>query len=191
MKKLAIGLCAFVALSAFTLSSTLWKSDKAHSQLMFTITHLGIADVSGHFTDFEATINTASANNFKDAVIELKAKTSSINTRVEARDNHLRSADFFDAANHPEIIFKSTSVTENGKNKYKLTGNLTMHGITKEVVLDLENRGTIDDKNSGKQKTGFRATGTVKRSDFKIGEKFPEAALSDVVQIKADGEFVN
>lgn len=191
MKKLAIGLFAIVLLSAFTLSSVLWKSDKAHSQLMFTITHMGIADISGHFSDFEATINTAAVGSFKDATIELRAKTHSIDTRVTARDNHLKSADFFDADKYPELIFKSTSVSETGKNKYKLTGNLTMHGITKEVVLDLEHRGTIDDKNSGKQKAGFRATGTIKRSDFKIGEKFPEAALSDVVLIKADGEFTN
>lgn len=187
MKKLTIILSAFLVLSAFAVS-TEWKSDKAHSQLGFTIEHMGIADISGTFNDFDASIKSTKSD-FSDAVIEMTAKVSSIDTRVEARDNHLRSADFFDAEKYPEIKFKSTSLTPNGTNKYKLTGNLTMHGITEEVTLDLVYNGQVENPMNKKPIAGFKVTGTLQRSDFKIGEGFPAPMLSDEVRIQADGEF--
>src|SRR5687768_7939552 len=107
MKRLTIILSAFFFLTAFTTLNKVWKNDDPHSQLGFTVKHLGIADVSGTFNDFDATI-TSSKTNFIDAVVELTAKVSSIDTRVEARDNHLKSPDFFDAAKYPTLHFKST-----------------------------------------------------------------------------------
>ena len=189
MKKLSIILSAFFVLTAFTVLNTTWTNDDPHSQLGFTVTHMGISDVSGTFNDFDVTVQSSKPD-FSDAVFELKAKTASIDTRVDARNKHLKSADFFDAEKYPEIYFKSTGIKANGKNKYKLSGDLTMHGITKPVTMDLEYRGTVENAMNKKTTAGFRLTGVVKRSDFNIGGSFPEAAISDEVRIKADGEFV-
>lgn len=189
MKKLSIILSAFVVLTAFTTVDTTWRSDKAHSQLGFTVTHLGIADISGTFNDFDVIV-TSSRPDFSDASIELSAKTASLNTRVEARDNHLKSADFFDAEKFPTITFKSTSIKAAGKNKYKLSGNLSLHGITKTVTMDLLYKGSVQNPMSKKQTTGFQVTGIIKRSDFNLGAGFPAPMISNEVRIKADGEFV-
>jgi polyisoprenoid-binding protein YceI len=188
MKKLTIILSAFILFASFATLNT-WKSDKPHSQLTFTVTHLGISDVSGVFNDFDVTV-VSSKPDFSDASFELTANVASIDTRVEARNNHLKSADFFDAAKFPTLSFKSTSLNNVSKDKYKLTGNLTMHGITKEVTLDLVYRGTTENPMNKTKTAGFQLTGQINRSDFKIGSGFPAAMISDEVKIKADGEFV-
>ncbi|HEY0751801.1 MAG TPA: YceI family protein, partial [Chitinophagaceae bacterium] len=115
---------------------------------------------------------------------------ASIDTRVEARNNHLKSADFFDVQQYPELKFKSTSIKKAGKDKYKLSGDLTLHGVTKPVTLDLNYKGQVVNPMSKKQTVGFQMTGTIKRSDFNIGGNFPAPMISDEVRIKADGEFV-
>lgn len=189
MKKLFFIAAAFVALTAFTLIDTTWKNDPPHSQLGFTISHLGIADVSGTFNDFTVTVNATKAD-FSDASFDLTAKIASIDTRVEQRNGHLKSADFFDAEKYPTLTFKSTAIKNAGKNRYKLTGDLTLHGITKPVTLDLLYRGTTENPMNKKQTTGFQVSGIIKRSDFAIGGKFPAPMLSDEVRIKADGEFL-
>lgn len=188
MKKILFIASAFVALSAFTIFRGSWKNDKAHSQLAFTVTHLGISDVSGTFNDFDVTVESSKPD-FSDAVFTLSAKTASIDTRVEMRNNHLKSADFFDVEKFPTLDFKSTALKPAGKNKFKLTGDLTLHGVTKSVTLDLEYRGTIENPMSKKPTAGFQLTGIIKRSDFDFGTKFPAPMLSDEVRIKADGEF--
>lgn len=189
MKKLITIISAFILLTAFTPVNNIWKSDNPHSQLGFTVKHLGIADVSGTFNDFDVVITSAKPD-FSDAFVELSAKINSIDTRVEARDNHLKSADFFDAAKYPTLNFKSTSIKKSGKNKYKLTGNLTLHGITKPVIMEMQYKGSIENPMSKKQTAGFQVTGIIKRSDFNIGSGFPPPMISNEVQIKADGEFV-
>jgi polyisoprenoid-binding protein YceI len=189
MKKLMIILSAFFVLTAFTTLTDVWKNDPPHSQVGFTVKHLGIADVSGVFNDFDVTINAAKPD-FSDAVIEFNAKVASIDTRVEARNNHLKSADFFDAEKYPAMHFKSTSVENTEKNKYKLTGDLTLHGITKQITMNLEYTGTIENAMNKKPTAGFQVTGVIKRSDFNLGNGFPPPMISDEVRIKADGEFV-
>jgi polyisoprenoid-binding protein YceI len=189
MKKVFFIITAFIALTAFTTINNPWTNDDPHSQLGFTVTHLGIADVSGTFNDFDVTIKSSKPD-FSDAFFELTARTASIDTRVEARNNHLKSADFFDVAKYPTLDFKSTSIKKAGKNKYKLTGNLSLHGITKQVTMDLLYRGTTVNAMSKKQTAGFQITGTIKRSDFNIGPGFPAPMISDEVHIKADGEFI-
>lgn len=189
MKKLAIILSAFFLLTAFTTLNNVWKNDDPHSQLGFTVTHLGIADVSGTFNDFDVIVNSSKPD-FSDAQFELIAKTASIDTRVEARNNHLKSADFFDAEKNPTLNFKSTSMKKNGKNKYKLTGDLSLNGVTKQVTMDLVYKGSVENPMSKKLTAGFQVTGTIKRSDFNLGSKFPAPMISDEVRIKADGEFV-
>lgn len=188
MKKYLIILAAFFVLTSFGLQSA-WNNDDAHSQLSFTVKHLGIADVTGNFTDFDASIQSTKED-FSDAVVELTAKVNSINTRVEARDNHLKSADFFDAAKYPTLHFKSTQLKKAAKNKYKLTGNLTMHGVTKPVTLQMIYNGKVVNAMNKKPTAGFQVTGTIKRSDFAIGNGFPAPMISDEVKIKADGEFI-
>ena len=105
------------------------------------------------------------------------------------RDNHLKSPDFFDAAKYAEITFKSTGIKSAGKNKYKLTGNLTLKDVTKPVTLDLVYNGIVENPMSKKPTAGFQVTGTIKRSDFNLGSGFPAPMISDEVTIKADGEF--
>ena len=190
MKKLTvIILSAVLLLSAFTTLNGLWKNDDPHSQLGFTVSHLGIADVSGTFNDFDVTVQTSKPD-FSDAVFELTANVASIDTRVDARDNHLKSADFFDAEKYPALTYKGTGIQKVGQNQYKLSGNLTIHGVTKPVAMDLVHKGTVENAMNKKQTAGFQVTGTIKRSDFGIGGKFPSAMISDEVRIKADGEFV-
>lgn len=189
MKKLTIVLSAFFLLTAFTTLDNVWKNDDPHSQLGFTVTHLGISDISGTFNDFDVEV-TSSKPDFSDAKFELTAKTASIDTRVDMRDNHLRSADFFNVEKFPTLTFKSTELKKAGKNRYKLTGNLTLNGVTKPVTMDLLYKGSVENPMNKKQTAGFQVTGTIKRSDFNLGSGFPPPMISDEVRIKADGEFV-
>lgn len=189
MKKLTIILSAFFVLTAFTTLTNVWKNDPPHSQLAFTVKHLGIADISGVFNDFDVTVNSSKPD-FNDAVFELNVKVASIDTRVDARNSHLKSADFFDAEKYPTMHFKSNSMQRTEKNKYKLTGDLTLHGITKKVTMDLKYTGTVENPMTKKQTAGFQVTGVIKRSDFNLGNGFPPPMISDEVRIKADGEFV-
>ena len=182
-------LAAFIGLTAYTtLNNNTWLNDDFHSQVGFTVTHLGIADVSGTFNDFDVVINSEKPD-FRDAQVSFVARVASIDTRVEPRDNHLKSADFFDAEKYPTIDFKSTGIKKAGKNKYKLTGDLTMHGITRQVTMKLEFRGTTVNAMNQKKTAGFRVTGEIDRSDFNIGNGFPPPMISNKVTIKADGEF--
>ena len=189
MKKVFFIISSFFILTAFTTLNNVWTNDDAHSQVSFTVKHLGISDVSGTFNDFDVKI-TAVKPDYSDAVVEFTAKVASIDTRVDARDNHLKSADFFDVAKYPELSFKSTSIKPAGKNKYKLNGDLTLHGITKPITVDMEYKGSVENAMNKKQTAGFQVTGVIKRSDFNLGNGFPAPMISDEVRIKADGEFV-
>lgn len=188
MKKPALILTAFITLGAFTTGLTTWGNDDPHSQIGFTVTHLGISDVSGTFNDFDVTVKSSKAD-FSDASFELTAKTASIDTRVEARNNHLKSADFFDVEKFPELIFKSSSLEKQGKDKYTISGLLTMNGITKPVTMNLAYRGVTENPMSKATTAGFQLEGVIKRSDFNVGPGFPASMISDEVRIKADGEF--
>lgn len=188
MKKIILFL-AFAFASTSLFAQTTWNADLMHSKLTFSVTHLGISDIEGLFNTFKASATTNAAD-FSDAVFELSTTVASINTQVEMRDDHLRSADFFEVEKYPEMTYKSTSIAKVGKDRYKLTGNLSLHGITKPVSMDLWYRGTIENPQSKAPTAGFQLTGTIKRSDFNIGPKFPAPMLSDEVRIKADGEFI-
>lgn len=191
MKKLIIAVAIAMAFTftAFRAFNGTWKNDPTLSQITFTVSHLGIADVSGTFNDFQATLTSAKPD-FSDASVELTAKIASIDTRIDQRDNHLKSADFFDAEKYPVLTFKSSAIKSVGKNRYKLSGDLTLHGITKPLTLDLLYKGTQINPMNKKQTAGFKVSGAIKRSDFGIGEKFPAPMLSDEVKIQADGEFL-
>ena len=191
MKKvnLILGAVFFITTLFATAQSQNWTNDPAHSQLYFTVTHLGFNDVSGTFDDFTVTVISSKAD-LSDAVFELNAKVSSINTLVEARNNHLKSADFFDVEKYPVLTFKSTGIKVKGNENYELIGNLTIHGVTKLVSLDLVYRGQLTNPMSSKLTASYQITGTINRSDFEVGGKFPEAIVSNQVRIKFSGEFV-
>ncbi len=188
MKKL-FSLLIVALFSTGLFAQTTWNADPMHSKLTFSVTHMGISSVDGLFNKFNASATNSKAD-FSDAVFELSAEVASINTQVEMRDNHLRSADFFEVEKYPTMTFKSTSITKVSKDKFKLNGDLTLHGITKPVSMNLWYRGTIDNPQSKATVSGFQLTGILKRTDFGIGAKFPSAILSDDIQIKADGEFI-
>jgi polyisoprenoid-binding protein YceI len=188
MKRIfSLGFAVLITMASF--SQTAWKNDKAHSKLTFTITHLGISDVLGLFRNFDVTA-TSSKPDFSDAVFQLNVQTNSISTEVEQRDNHLKSPDFFNVEKYPTMTFKSTSIKKVSDNKYKLYGDLTLNEITKPASMDLWYRGTIENPMSKAPTAGFQLTGTIKRSDYNFGSKFPAPMLSDDVNIRADGEFL-
>lgn len=188
MKKVTL-FFAFLFVSVSVFAQTAWTADPYHSKLGFTVTHLGIADVPGHFGEYDVTI-TSSKEDFSDAVIELTVQTKSVDTRVGQRDDHLRSADFFNVEKFPTMTFKSTSIKEAGKDKYTLMGDLTLAGVTKPVTMTMEYRGTTENPNAnGAPVAGIQITGEFKRSDFGFGSGFPAPMISDEVTIKADGEF--
>ncbi len=189
MKKLVVIAIAFLTLSAFTTIGHTWKSDPPHTQLGFTVTHLGINDISGAFEDVSITLN-AKGEDLSDAAFSLVAQTGSVDTRVDARNNHLKSADFFNAKKYPEMSFTSTEIKKEGNNRYSLTGELSLHGITKTVHLNVLDRGLVTNPMSNKETRGIQVSGTIRRSDFGIGEKFPEAVISDEVRIIANAEFL-
>ena len=189
MKKQLMLFLTAVLLSVGAIAQTTWVEDPMHSKLGFTVTHLGIADVPGYFDDYDVTITSAKPD-FSDAVVELTAQTKSINTQVDPRDNHLRSADFFDVEKYPAMTFKSTSIKKLKAGNYELTGDLTIHGTTKQVKVNMLYRGTTANPNAnGAPVAGIQITGTIKRSDFGVGPGFPPPMISDDVRIKADGEF--
>jgi polyisoprenoid-binding protein YceI len=178
----------FLASSVVAFAQTSLKVDPNHSRLGFVVTHLGIADVIGYFDKFDVNISSAKGD-FSDAVVTLTADINSINTGIAQRDKHLKTADFFDAEKFGTMTFKSTSVKKVAENKYTLTGDLTFHGVTKAVTMDVLHRGTVKNPASGEDVTGIQLTGKIKRSDFNLGSKFPAPMISDEVIIKADGEF--
>jgi polyisoprenoid-binding protein YceI len=166
-----------------------WNMDKAHSQLNFSIVHMTFNEIGGSFGTVSAKLN-ASKEDFSDASIELTADVSSISTGNEQRNNHLKSADFFDAAQYGTLTFKSTSFKKVSGKNYKLAGDLTLHGVTKPVVLDVVYNGTVENPQSKKPTAAFRVTGAIKRTEFGIAPSFPTAGVSDEVKLVANTEFV-
>lgn len=153
-------------LMGFTMNAqtTKWDFDAAHSSVNFSIEHMVISEVTGQFKKFQGNV-FSDKEDFTDAKINFVIDATSINTDNEMRDNHLKSADFFETAKYPMITFKSTSFTKvDGKN-YKLVGDFTMHGVTKSISLDVTYGGTVIDpyKNT---KAGFKITGTLNRKDY-------------------------
>ncbi len=143
---------------------TVWVIDKNHSKIGFSVTHLLITEVEGYFKEFDTKV-VATKDDFSDAKIEFTAKTASIFTDNERRDEHLRSDDFFNSEKFPEMKFVSKSFKKVGKNKYALKGDLTIRDVTKEITLDVVYNGTVKDP-WGNTKAGFQVTGQLNRFDY-------------------------
>ena len=174
-------------LSSGTNKKGVWTLDKNHARLGFTITHLMVSDVEGSFKSFDAKIN-APGDDFTDAVVEMTADVSSIDTDNENRDKHLIGADFFDSEKYPKITFKSKTFKKVKDNTYKVSGDLTMHGVTKPVELDAVCRMGKNPQNQ-KDIAGFKITGVLNRKDFGISATSPNGMLSDEVILTANAEF--
>jgi polyisoprenoid-binding protein YceI len=188
MKKITLVTATLFFLASAAIAQT-WTWDKPHSQLNWNISHLGIATIAGTFNTVDAKI-TASKDDFSDASVTLTADVNSINTNNEQRNNHLKTADFFDAAKYGTLSFKSTSFTKTGDKTWKVEGDLTLHGVTKHVTLTAVYNGTITHPMSKKLVAGWSVTGVVKRSDFGIAPTFPATFLGDDVMLNASAEFV-
>lgn len=173
------------AVPAFAQTST-WTMDKNHSQAGFVVRHLGVSNVHGAISGVTGTIVWDEKDPSKSSVTATLDATT-VNTNNEARDKHLKSPDFFNVEKNPTLTFKSTSVTSEG-GKMKITGDLTLAGVTKPVTLDVDGPSPPQKGQGGKLVTGFEATGIVKRSDFNFGSKFPSAMLGDDVKITLDVE---
>ena len=186
MKKITF-LSALLLASVATFAQTTWTVDKAHSKVGFTITHMMLSDVDGNFKTFDAKF-TSNKPDLSDASFDFTADVNSVSTDNERRDGHLKTPDFFDAANNPTIAFKSTKFTNVAGKKYKLEGNLTMHGVTKPVILDVTLNGPIENPQNKKMKAGIVATGTLKRTEFGVS-KMPAAMVSEEVTLNVKGEF--
>ena len=152
-----------MATTQTTATSTTWKIDPAHTNVEFATKHLMITTVKGRFADVEGEIVIADADPSKSSVTAT-IKAASIDTRTVQRDDHLRSADFLDAANFPEITFKSTRITGD-KSDFKVTGDLTIRGVTREITLDVTNEGSTKDPWGG-DRIAFSATTKLDRRDF-------------------------
>lgn len=186
MKKIAL---LFVA-TLFSVSSfaqTKYNVDTYHSFLNFSVGHMGISFVDGKMDKYEGSLEL-DGENITTAKFNFKIDVNSVNTGIEMRDKHLLAADFFDAANHKDITFVSTSVKKNGK-AYKLNGNLTIKGITKPVMFDLVYGGLLKDDGQGNQKVGFQATTTVDRTAFGINYDPTGAGIAKDVKFTVNLEF--
>ena len=168
-----------------------WSLDKAHSEIEFKVKHMMITNVKGQFQDFDVTVDSDS-NHLENAKIDLTIQTGSINTKNEQRDEHLKSADFFDVAANPTITFRATSSKKDGDD-IKLTGDLTIKGITKSVTFDVEFGGVAKDP-WGNEKIGYTATGKINRQDFGLtwnaALETGGLMVSDEVKFQADFQFI-
>ncbi len=141
-----------------------WQIDTTHSQVTFSVRHMMISTVKGQFDVVRGQLHIDEAQP-ENSWVEAEADAATINTRDAKRDGHLRSPDFFDVEKYPLITFKSTKVEPLGGNEYRVTGDLTMHGVTKAVTFDAEYQGQIKDA-WGMQRAGLSARTSINRKDF-------------------------
>jgi len=164
-----------------------WTVDPVHSSVEFRVKHMMISTVRGRFSEFEGTIDAAP--DYHDSRVRGTIKAASIDTNEPNRDAHLRSADFFDADNHPTIAFESTSIEHVDKGDFRVSGNLTMHGETRPVVFEVTVHGVVHDP-QGNDRVGLEVRGTVSRGEF--GLRWQQALetggvlVGDEVRIAAD-----
>lgn len=190
----SLAIISSLLLGTSSFAQVKWSADPAHTSTVFSVKHLGISFVEGKFTSVTGTLETKTDKDFNNATVAYNVDVNSINTSVEARDNHLKSPDFFDAAKFPSMELKSVSFTKVKGNTYKLVADLTIHGITKRTVFTaVENGGIITDP-WGKTRVGFTATTTVNRHDFglKYNDKLPSGveAVASMVQLTINTELV-
>lgn len=164
-----------------------WQIDPMHSSAQFSVRHLGISTVRGAFTKVSGTILLDEANPAKDQ-ITASIDAASVDTRVEMRDNDLRSPNFFDVQKYPTITFKSKKIEPAGPGKLKVAGDLTIHGVTKEVVLDVDGPSPAIKDPWGNPRCGASASTKVIRQDFSVNGA--PGVVGDEITINLDVEFI-
>jgi polyisoprenoid-binding protein YceI len=147
-----------------------WTVDQGHSKVGFAVKHMGIATVRGEFTEFDGVLEIG--GDLSSAKVRGTVKAASVDTNESQRDAHLRSPDFFDAEAHPELAFESTSIEAIDEETFRITGDLTLHGMTNELVLTAEING-VDIDPYGNEKVGLEVTGQLSRGEY--GMKFNQA----------------
>jgi polyisoprenoid-binding protein YceI len=164
-----------------------WSIDPNHSSVQFQVRHMGVSNVHGALNGVKGTVTLNDADITKSSV-NATIETATVWTGVAARDKDLRSPNFFDVEKNPEIAFKSTSLSR-ASGKLQLTGDLTLSGVTKSVTLDLDGPSAPETGKDGKVRSGFSATGILKRSDFNFGAKTPNVIVGNDVKFTIDVEL--
>jgi len=183
----------FVALVVLTFNitalaqSNVWQLDPAHSSAQFAVRHLGISTVRGTFTKLSGSAHYDPADK-KNNSVEVAIETASVDTRVEMRDNDLRSDHFFEVQKYPTMTFRSTKVESGGADNLRITGDLTIRGVTKAVTLDVEGPSKAVNDGQGHLHMGISATGTLNRTDF--GMTGYQGVVGNEVQLTIDAELV-
>ena len=170
-----------------------WKIDPTHSEVTFKVKHLMITTVTGYFKSYDLVVETKSEDDFTTATrIEFTADINSIDTNNEQRDTHLKSADFFDAANHGQLRFVGTKYEESGDSA-KLHGDLTIRGITKPITVNVDFAGIVVDP-YGQTKAGFTVTGKISRKEFGLTwsavTEAGQVVVSDEIRLQSEIQLV-
>jgi len=185
VKKVILSAAVAALMSATSALAGEFVLDKAHTNVGFKIKHMSLSNVNGNFGDYDATIDfdadKKAFNAFKASV-----KTASVNTANDKRDEHLRSADFFDSANKPEMTFEMSKYESDG-DEGKMTGTLSIAGVSKEVEFEIDDIA-VGEQN-GKKKAGFEMSAKIKRSDFNFAAGTPAAMLGDEIKISIESEI--
>lgn len=186
MKKI-MSLVAIVFFTITSFAQTQWKVDPYHSSLNFNISHSGISIVNGSFLEYAGNLTTE-GEALNNANFDFTVKVNSINTNVKDRDNHLRSADFFEVEKYPNMTFKSTKILATGKpDKYLLYGKLTIKDVTKDVIFDVHYGGSV--KSDKGEKLGMKAKTTINRFDYNINFDPAAAGVGKDVTIVVHLQF--
>lgn len=191
MKKINLLTIALFLISSIAFAQSAWNVDKSHSKVGFTVSHMVIVDVDGFFKEYS--VDVKASDDFTDAKVSFEAEVNSIFTNNDKRDAHLKSADFFDAENHPKITFVGKSMKKVDEKNYILTGDFTMRGVTKEIELDVKYKGLINDP-WGNTRAGFGISGEVNRFDYGLQwNKVLETGglvVSEEVELDIDLELI-
>ncbi|WP_271424000.1 YceI family protein [Aequorivita sinensis] len=186
MKKI-MSLVAIVFFTITSFAQTQWKVDPYHSSLNFNISHSGISIVNGSFLEYTGNLTTE-GEALNNANFDFTVKVNSINTNVKDRDNHLRSADFFEVEKYPNMTFKSTKILATGKpDKYLLYGKLTIKDVTKDVIFDVHYGGSV--KSDKGEKLGMKAKTTINRFDYNLNFDPAAAGVGKDVTIVVHLQF--
>lgn len=194
MKTILSLVASLFLMSSIAFGQTKWSVDPAHSNARFEIKHLGISFVDGEFTKLAGNVESIDSTNFDNATVNFDIDVNSIDTRIEARDNHLKSDDFFSAEKFPKMTLSNAKLKKAGKGKFKLTADLTIKDVTKPVTFDVvQNNGVIIDP-WGKTRAGFTAKTSINRFDYNIkyADKTPAGidAVAPEVAIIVNVELV-
>lgn len=186
--KKVLTLFAVTLITIGSFAQTQWKIDPAHTSLNFNISHSGISVVNGKFIDYTGDVTT-NGEEFENANIDFTIQVASINTNIEMRDNHLRSADFFEVEKYPTMTFKSTKILATGRpDYYLLHGKLTIKDVTKDVIFDVHFGGKV--QSDQEEKIGIKAKTTINRFDYNIDFDPAAAGIGKDVSIIVHGQFV-